>query len=142
MHLKSNRDISKDKNVTRIIDILIEYPDLIIQVSRIFTDYNTNLPDIEEIKEYVNDLFSSPKVKTPTYINDKLIYKLIKLYMLSTESFSAAKGKVLENIVYVFGPFAKGLVRNQVFVEPTIKDKGYIVGESDAKCDFVFYEKK
>lgn len=141
MQLISNKGISNDKYVTSIVEQLVQYPELIVQVSRMFTDYNTVPPDLEEINEHVADLLHSPKIKTPTDITKKLATTIRSIYMLNPEHFNSIKAKVLENLIYIFGPFTTGLKRRQVFIEPTIKDGGHIVGESNMKCDFVFYEK-
>lgn len=142
MEFISNQGVSEDEYVKRIIDPLIEYPELIIQVSRMFTDYNTNRPDIEEIEDHVINLFQAPKVKTPPEVNDRMATSIRNIYTLSDHRFNGIKSKVLETIIYRFGPFTAGLERKHVFIEPTIKDGGLLVGETDNKCDIVFFDRK
>lgn|SRR5690625_1010811 len=141
MKLINSKGVSKDKHVISVVEQLVQHPELFVQVSRIFTDYNTAPSDTEEVNEYVDSLFHSPKVKSPTDVIEKLITAIRSIYSLNTEHFNSIKSKILEKIIYEFGPFTEGLERKQIFIEPTIKDGDYTVGESDNKCDFVFYEK-
>lgn len=143
MKLKSTKGISEDKYISNIVDTLIRYPDLFSIIARIFTDYNTvNSDDLDIIQEYIEDLFQSPKLITPKEETNLLSSDIKEMYTFLQERFNNAKSNILELFIYRIGPHSKGLSREQIYVEPIIQDKDIVVGESEVRCDLVFFQDK
>lgn len=73
-------------------------------------------------------------------IVERVIELMKKIYQLDSKKFDKVRRGILENTVHHFGPTTKGIEREQVYIEPIIKEENKVIGDSDNKCDFIFCE--
>lgn len=141
--ISSTKGLSRDQLVVEIVKRVQAKPAIFKYLSRIFSDYKKNDEPLRiEIFSYIDRVLHSPRLTllVDTKTIEKLKSLMKSIYQLNPDKFSKVRGEVLENTVYHFGPVTKGLHHEQVFIEPIIRDGSTIIGDSDIKCDFVFYQ--
>lgn len=139
MKFISTKGLSNNSYTREVLKIVVENPRLFIPLSRVFSDFNKIPEEIQEVEQYIEDVFNSPKFKVANNGNIKLL--LQNIYKLNIDKFNDVRAKILESIIYSLGPLSLPLERGEVFIEPVIEDHNGIIGESEIKCDCVFYTK-
>lgn len=140
---KSNKGISLKPLVTQVVEEIRENKDIFIVISRVFSQYTKSGEAI--VPEVVRQLRRHLDIQFDSLSEEKidLVCQLISnIYRLDESKFSDVKSKILESTVYHFGPVSSSIKGNSSFkchVEPTILFGDFVVGESENKCDLVFY---
>lgn len=131
------KGISERPLVKELVDIIKERPEDFLYIARIFSMYpNNQILDDTEIKNQIRRNF---KLAFLSYDRAEILTVLM-LEIYKSRKFHDIRAEILENIAYAFGPVTKGLQYTKCYIEPKIEVKGYTVGESDKKCDLVFYQ--
>ncbi|AVX21331.1 hypothetical protein SAMN02745885_00576 [Carboxydocella sporoproducens DSM 16521] len=110
---------------------------LLRYISRIFAIYSINdNANLEEIDRYISDTINNPALTLCSEKKNKIIDLIKNIYR--SLNFEKIRSEILENIVYELGPFKINHAIN-AFLEPRIMDGEVIIGNSDHRCDVVFY---
>mgnify|MGYP001163264577 CR=1 FL=1 len=137
--IESTKGISERAIVVEVVSKVIENPKVLLIISQVFSAYNKNTVSKEEIDSYIESSFNNPKFDLSAEYKEELMSNLKTIYNYGIDDFNNVRSEILENIVYHFGPCTISVKKDKVYVEPVIKDNDYIVGESDIKCDIVFF---
>lgn len=141
----NTKGVSQRPLVEYIIREIRENPKFFLYVSRLFATYKKNDPNLlEEIRVQIEKILRSPRLNLSTEKIQDLFELISEIYNEDRETFSKIRAEILENTIYYFGPFSKGSLHNKCFIEPVIQDKQtsdqvIIIGNSEVKCDFVFF---
>lgn len=141
--IRSTKGLSRNQLVVGIVEKVKAKPVVFKYLSRVFSEYKLNNESLRtDIFRYIDRVLHSPKLTllVDTETIEQLKFLMKSIYQLAPDKFSKVRGEVLENIVYHFGPVTNGLHKEQVYIEPIIMDGNTIIGDSDIKCDFVFYQ--
>lgn len=145
LEIVNTKGISQNTLVEDILNEIRANPKFFIHLARIFANYKTNDSHLlEEIQEQIIKRLESPKLNLSVEKKKYLYDKLIQIYKKDKKTFNKIRSEILENTIYYFGPFTQGIQYKQCYIEPVIKDvlnngQEKIIGDSDIKCDFVFF---
>lgn len=137
--------ISERDLVCKLIEEIKSNPRFFKFLARLFADYKSNDSSlINEIHIQIDKRLNSPRLKYSREKTNSLSQYIREIYYQDKKTFDVIRGEILENVVYHFGPFTKGLNKKLRYIEPVIKDKlidgqEKIVGETGCKCDLVFF---
>lgn len=135
----STRGISERPIIVEIVEKIKTNPFVFKVISRVFATYNNNNIPIQEIEIYVNETVNLPRFNLCMTLKQEISNCLLSIYDLDNNQFNRIRSEILENVVFEFGPCIRYINRDKVYIEPIIKDNEYLIGESDIKCDFVFF---
>lgn len=143
IELISGRGLSQDPIVMSIVDKVKDNPQIFKFLARIFSVYNRNHDSLkDEIYSHIDRIIDSPRLDLSFGERKELNLCIKKVYNLTPKKFNNVRSEVIESVVYFFGPVTKGLEKGSVYIEPILKDEDFIIGETDIKCDFVFFYKE
>ncbi|WP_028977523.1 hypothetical protein [Sporolactobacillus terrae] len=125
--------------VTCIVDEIHKNIDTFIYIGRIFDLYKNNLHHrFPQIEQTIRLTIHSPRFKATLATKEYLIRIMIEIY--HQKRFSDLRGEILEQTISLLGPFFVLWEDQTCYLEPTIYDGNYLVGESENLCDSVFHK--
>lgn len=141
LYLTNCNPPSQNSYVKYIVNEIEENPKLFIYISRIFDQYRVNQKDLmDQIKNAVFQILNNPRLILTEEKRSEIITTMVKIY--EQRKFSEIRSDILEWVIAEFGPFSIECSHFTHYFEPKIIDKenNSLVGESERRCDVVFYE--
>ncbi|KAB2951632.1 hypothetical protein F9B85_11395 [Heliorestis acidaminivorans] len=126
--------LSNDSLVNDIYNEIISNVKLFPYIARIFCLYKNNNNANTQVFEKILD---NPNLSLNATYKDKIINILSEIY--NHPKFSDIRSGILEKVIHGLGPFKNTDCHYDVYIEPSILDNGYVVGESNCKCDIVYH---
>lgn len=130
---------SNNALIKQLICEICENINIFVYIARIFDLHrNNNEEFLTQIEETIRITIGSVRPKLSTQKKSNLIAAMIKIY--HQKNFSNLRSEILEQAVSRLGPFFINREKNRCYLEPTIYDGTYLVGESRNLCDSVFHQ--
>ncbi|MDT0126149.1 hypothetical protein Q9R46_26130 [Paenibacillus sp. RRE4] len=138
-----HRNPSTRPEVIDLVSIIEIEPISFVLISRVFNSKRksqdiTQPNYMQTVDRLIDKTFDAPGYNLKSELRNSLKIAMKAIYKMSNEDFNKVKCELLEVVIYRYGPYTKSLLRDKVFMEPTIKNDKELIG-NQSKIDSVFY---
>lgn len=135
----NGRNPSTRLEVQAAMSIIEQEPSAFILISRVFNIKRNSTDQLQYLAEV--DKVIEATLNSPRHVLDETLKSQLRTLLQSiyrNKKFDKIKSEILETVVYKYGPYTENLIREKVYMEPTIKDEDVLVG-NQSKIDSVFF---